>query len=212
MAAAYLLSQGANLNMVSDMVTRELTPEQVSLLNDMIEAVTHRNINGVDVAITSVSREAYVADFALLAHKLKDMQNLDVVFALASMENRIYMVGRSRLPEVDVGEIAMAFDGGGHPSAASATIRGQTIIQVEEKLNRLLNQFINPNGPPGSALVSCYPRGAGRDTQGSWTIAHPLQCECLIVLESENCSALSRGKLLKRASTTNLSRSRFGST
>jgi tRNA nucleotidyltransferase (CCA-adding enzyme) len=72
------------------------------------------------------------------------MQNLDVVFALASMENRVYLVGRSRLPEVDVGEIAMAFGGGGHPSAASATIRGQTRIQVEESLISLLHRVINP--------------------------------------------------------------------
>ncbi|MBW1796156.1 MAG: CBS domain-containing protein, partial [Deltaproteobacteria bacterium] len=144
LAAAYLLSKGANLNVVSDIIIREMTPEQVSLLNEMIEGITHRTVNGVDVAVTSVSCDTYVADFALLIHKLRDIQNLDVIFALASMENRVYMIARSRLPEVDVGKIAMAFGGGGHPSAASATIRGQTLIQVEEKLFGILNQFINP--------------------------------------------------------------------
>lgn len=143
-AAAYLLSRGANLNVVSDIITREMTPVQVSLLNEMIEGVTHYTVNGVDIAVTSVSRENYIGDFAFLVHKLKDMQNLNVIFALASMENRVYMVARSRLPEVDVGEIAMAFGGGGHPSAASATIRGQTLVQVEERLLGILNQFINP--------------------------------------------------------------------
>ena len=144
LAAAYFLSKGANLNVISDIITREMTPEQVGLLNDMIEVVTHHTVNGIDVAVTSVSCDTYIGDLALLVHKLKDMQNLDVIFALASMENHVYMVARSRLPEVDVGEIAMAFGGGGHPSAASATIRGQTLIQVEEKLFGLLNKFINP--------------------------------------------------------------------
>ena len=144
LAAAYLLSKGASLNVISDIITREMTPEQVGLLNDMIEGLTRRTVNGIDVAVASVSCDAYIGDLALLVHKLKDMQNLDVIFALASMENRVYMVARSRLPEVDVGEIAMAFGGGGHPSAASATIRGQTLIQVEEKLFGLLNKFINP--------------------------------------------------------------------
>ena len=130
--------------MVSDIIVREMTPEQVSLLNDLIEGITHRTVNGIDVAVASVSCDSYVGDFALLIHKLRDIQNLDVIFALASMENRVYMIARSRLPEVDVGKIAMAFGGGGHPSAASATIRGQTLIQVEEKLFGLLNQFINP--------------------------------------------------------------------
>ena len=145
LAAAYLLSKGADLNVVSDIVTREMTPEQVRLLNDMIEGVNHCNISGIDVAVTTVSCDTYIGDFAFLVHKLKDIQNLDVLFALASMENRVYMVARSRLSGVDVGEIAMAFGGGGHPSAASATIRGQTLIQVEEKLFGLLHQFINPS-------------------------------------------------------------------
>ncbi|MES0362663.1 MAG: CBS domain-containing protein [Desulfobacteria bacterium] len=144
LAAAYLLSKGTNLNVVADIIIREMTPEQVRLLNDMIERVTHHTVNGIDVAFTSVSSETYIGDFAFLVHKLKDMQHLEVIFALASMENRVYIVARSRLPEVDVGEIAMVFGGGGHPSAASATVRGQTLIQVEEKLLGLLNQFIKP--------------------------------------------------------------------
>jgi len=102
LAAAYLLSKGANLNVVSDIIIREMTPEQVSLLNEMIEGITHRTVNGVDVAVTSVSCDTYVADFALLIHKLRDIQNLDVIFALASMENRVYMIARSRLPEAAV--------------------------------------------------------------------------------------------------------------
>ncbi len=144
LAAAYLLSQGANLNVVSNMITREMTPEQVGLLNEMIQSASHHTMNGVDVVITRVSSETYVADFALLVHKLRDMENLDVIIALANMENRVYMVARSRLKDVDVGEIAMAFGGGGHPSAASATIKGQTLIQVEEKLFGVLNQLISP--------------------------------------------------------------------
>ena len=144
LAAAYLLSKGTNLNVVADIIIREMTPEQVRLLNDMIERVAHHTVNGIDVAFTSVSSETYIGDFAFLVHKLKDMQHLEVIFALASMENRVYIVARSRLPEVDVGEIAMVFGGGGHPSAASATVRGQTLIQVEEKLLGLLNQFIKP--------------------------------------------------------------------
>jgi tRNA nucleotidyltransferase (CCA-adding enzyme) len=60
------------------------------------------------------------------------------------MEDRIYMVARSRLAEVNVGEIAAVFGGGGHSSAASATIKALTLIQVEEELFRILQSWINP--------------------------------------------------------------------
>ena len=45
-AAAYLLAQGASLNMISDMITRELTAEQIFLLNDLISSAERYNIRG----------------------------------------------------------------------------------------------------------------------------------------------------------------------
>jgi len=143
-AARFLLTQGANLNMVSDMLTRELTAEQISLLNDLIHSATTHTINTIPICIARASVDKYIGDFALLVHKLMDMENLNVLFALARMEDRIYMVARSRLPEINVGEIAAVFGGGGHSSAASATIKALTLIQVEEELFRILQSWINP--------------------------------------------------------------------
>jgi len=143
-AAGFLLEQGADLNMVSDMLTRELTAEQISLLHDLIHSATTHTINTIPICIARASVDRYVGDFALLAHKLMDMENLNVLFALARMEDRIYLVARSRLPEVNVGEIATIFGGGGHASAASATIKDLTLIQVEEELFRILQGWINP--------------------------------------------------------------------
>jgi tRNA nucleotidyltransferase (CCA-adding enzyme) len=199
-AAAHLLSNGANLNVVSDIVTRELTPEQVGLLNDMIQAVTHRNINGIDVVLTSVARDAYVADFALLVHKLKDMQNLDVVFALGAMENRIYMVARSRLPEVDVGQIAMAFGGGGHPTAASASIRGQTLVQVEEKLYAFLSHMINPKQLAKDLLsfpvIHVGPKVTLKEAEACLT---RYNVNVLVVLESGNLLGIISRQVIEKA-------------
>ncbi len=143
-AAGFLLDQGANLNMVADMLTRELTAEQISLLNDLIHSATTHTINTIPVCIARASVDKYVGDFALLVHKLMDMENLNVLFALARMEDRIYLVARSRLSEVNVGEIAAVFGGGGHASAASATIKDLTLIQVEEELFRILQSWVNP--------------------------------------------------------------------
>ena len=143
-AAGYLLSQGANLNMVSDMMHRELTGQQLTLLNDLVQSATTVTINGIDVVMGTVSTDAYVSDFAVLVHKFMDMDNLDVIFALALMADRIYIVGRSRLPEVSASEILTPFGGGGHPSAASASVKNKTLFQVEQELLRVLKTKINP--------------------------------------------------------------------
>ncbi|MFO7736844.1 MAG: CBS domain-containing protein [Desulfatiglandaceae bacterium] len=143
-AAAWLTEQGANHNIISDMLTRELTAEQVWLLNDLTQSATKRVINGMEVVITKVVRDEYVGDFAVLVHKFMEMENLNLVFALAQMENRVYLVARSRIEAVNVAEIAFALGGGGHPQAASATIRNKTLIQVERALQGLLKARIKP--------------------------------------------------------------------
>ncbi|HQN19363.1 MAG TPA: CBS domain-containing protein, partial [Syntrophobacteraceae bacterium] len=143
-AAAYLRRCGADLNVVADMVAQELTAEQVSLLNELLLSARTYNIQGVEVCIATVSVEKYVGDFAVLVHKLKDIENLDVIFALAAMDDRIYLVARSRIPEHNVGLVAAYFGGGGHSTAASATIRDMTLIQAEDRLVEVLRSQINP--------------------------------------------------------------------
>jgi len=144
-AAAWLLGQGANLSVVSELITRELTAEEVGLLNDLIHGAEPLNISGVQVIVTEVSREGYFPELAALVHKFMEMENHDAVFALARMEGRVYLVARSRLHEVDAGVIAKALGGGGHPSAASATLRDMTLVEARAKLEMALHTHINPS-------------------------------------------------------------------
>ncbi|MCF8034649.1 MAG: CBS domain-containing protein [Desulfarculaceae bacterium] len=143
-AAAWLVSQGAMLNVISDLITRELSADEVGLLHDLIEAAETLNVGGTSIVVSQVSRDAYVPEFAVLVHKFMDMENLDALFTLARMEGRVYLVARSRLPEVDAGAIASAMGGGGHPSAASATLKDMTLVEASERLKNLLRSSINP--------------------------------------------------------------------
>ena len=144
MAAAFLLSKGANLNIVSDLIAREISPEQIGILNDIIQSAVHLDINGVEVVMTTIISESYINEFAYVVHKMVQMDNLNAVFALAGMGNKIYIVARSRIPEVDVGEILSPLGGGGHAYAASASIKNSTIAQTEQHLLDLLYKKIQP--------------------------------------------------------------------
>src|SRR4030042_210978 len=79
-AAGYLVGKGANLNILSNVITKELTSEQVFLLNDLIQSATRYDVHGIDVVIAEASVDRYIGDIAVLVHKLKDMENLDVLF------------------------------------------------------------------------------------------------------------------------------------
>ncbi len=143
-SASYLLSQGANVNLVSDMLVRELTPEQVFLLNDIIKNVVVYNINGVDIVITEASTEEYVGDLAVIVHKLRDMENMNALFAIFRMEDRVHIIGRSRIPEVDSGYIMSLMGGGGHKVAASTTVKDMTLIEARDRLLEILRYNVKP--------------------------------------------------------------------
>ncbi|HUL36573.1 MAG TPA: CBS domain-containing protein, partial [Thermodesulfobacteriota bacterium] len=154
-AAGYLVQKGANLSILSNVITKELTAEQVFLLNDLIQSATRYTFQGIDVVIAQASVDRYIGDIAVLVHKLKDMENLDVLFVLVMMEDRIYLIGRSRVEEVSVSEIAGEFGGGGHPTAASATVKGMTLIEAHDRLVKALREMVRPKKVAGDAMA--YP-------------------------------------------------------
>ncbi|MEE4601399.1 MAG: CBS domain-containing protein, partial [Desulfobacteraceae bacterium] len=132
--AAWLLSKGANLNIITDLITREITPEQVTVLNDLIQRTIRHHIHGIDIAVTSVTTPHYMPDFAFLVHKMMRMENIDAIFAIARMDNKIHIVARSRVPEVNAGLVLTDFGGGGHANAAAASVKNKTLAQTEHEL------------------------------------------------------------------------------
>lgn len=161
-AAAFLLRHGASLNVVAQYLVQELTADQVELLNELLKTRVVLNINGIDVTIAHGAIPGYVRDIAALAQKIRDMENLDALILVVNMGDRIHLVGRSRRPEVPMGEILAEFGGGGHSQAASATVKDKTLVQVLDRLPQVLVKAVRPSwqarhlmtSPVKSVLVS----------------------------------------------------------
>ncbi len=153
-AASWLLSKGAKLNIVSQFVNRELSTRQVGLLNSLLKNTRTYTIESIPIAVSTLTIPSYVDDFAVLVNKMLTMENLDVVFALVRMAERLYLICRSRIPEVNVGTIARDFGGGGHAAAASATIGDKSLFEAEERLIQLLHQYVRPHAVAGELMSS----------------------------------------------------------
>lgn len=141
---SFLISKGADLNLVSSYLRRELTDEELKLLAELIKATEVYVINGVNVAIAQSTSESYVEDLSLLAYKLEEVENYNVIFAMVQSGDRVQFIARSRLPFVDVAKICGIFGGGGHPSAAGAIIKDMTLSEAKERLTRYLRKHIRP--------------------------------------------------------------------
>ncbi len=134
LSVAYLLKRGANLNIVSSFLKLELTLEEFDILNELVQSSQELVVKGIRIKVAKASREKYLGDAAHLAHRMMDMEDIDAIFVLLRMEGKILIVARSRVPELDVSKVLKEFRGGGHPTAASATIKELSLEIVEEKL------------------------------------------------------------------------------
>lgn len=143
-AASFLLENGADLTAVSNLLRKELTPEEVSLLNEFLHCETKYSVNGVEIIIAEGYLERYVGDISVLAHKIIDIEGAACLFLLVDSEDRVHMIARSRTPKVDAGKIARDLGGGGHAHAASATIKNATLIQAKEKLLAAIRDNVAP--------------------------------------------------------------------
>jgi len=153
-AAAYLLKKGANLNVVSSFISRELGAEEIDLLNELIHSAVDYVIHGIRVKVAKASRDSYIGELAYLAHKIRDVEDIDALFLLVMMEDKIHIIARSRAVEVDVSEILQPFNGGGHPTAASAVVKDTSLEKTEEKLVNILNKKIKPAKTAGDIMTS----------------------------------------------------------
>ncbi|MFV1957242.1 MAG: CBS domain-containing protein, partial [bacterium] len=141
-AVAFLKEKGAHLEVIPAFIGRDLDAEQISLLNDLLQSIEILDIHGLPISLATSSTDAYIGDLALLVHKMVDMENLKVLITLVRMEDRVILVARSRLPEVNVAKICEEFGGGGHSTAASASIRELTLVQVRENLLKILDEMV----------------------------------------------------------------------
>ena len=128
------LNWGADLSEVPAVLRRGFTEDQMRLLATLFENLESVPVGGIRVHITTLSLKDYVPDLSLLVHEILAIEDLQVLFLLAYLENRVHIIARSRTPLVDVGRFLEVFGGGGHPSAASAVIRDKTPEEVKDLL------------------------------------------------------------------------------
>ncbi|MCD4785190.1 MAG: CBS domain-containing protein [Candidatus Eremiobacteraeota bacterium] len=149
-----LLEMGVNLQVVSDFVLHYLNEEQRKILNKLILSSTVMKIKGFRILTARCRVDEYVDGIALVAHRLNDLERPDGLFVLVEMAGRIYIVGRSIRGEINVNRILKFFGGGGHPTAASAVVKGKLMSDIEYKLKKTLQRYVKSIISAGDVMSS----------------------------------------------------------
>ncbi len=141
-AVAFLMASGADMEVVNQFLSRPLTPEQRALLEQLVETLQVWDVHGQQVAVCVASPEEYVDSATIVTHYLVEDMGYRVAVAVVGTLDRVHVVGRSRLAEVDIGAVLARLGGGGHAQAASAALRGSTVEEAVAQLREALGDEI----------------------------------------------------------------------
>jgi len=133
-AAAWLLLQGANLEVLRRFRSAPLPPELSGLRERLLREARTVEVAGRSVVTASFSQSDYVPSASGLANALLDDTRADAVIVAARMDDRTLVFARSG-SRVDVaGALQRTLSGGGHRRAAFA----RSDLAPEEALDRVL--------------------------------------------------------------------------
>jgi tRNA nucleotidyltransferase (CCA-adding enzyme) len=144
MAAAWLLEQGASLEIVETFLRAPLMPEQHALFTRLINEAEVVSIQERSILIAAVHLEHYVEELAAVVHKLVDLFDPDAAFLLAEYGGAVQVIARSTTGAIDVGDILRHLQGGGHAKAAAGVIEDSDLDAVRDQLLDLLRVSVQP--------------------------------------------------------------------
>jgi len=126
-AVEFLMANGADMEVLNQFLSRVLTAEQRGLLDMLLDSLEIWDVHGQEVAVGTAAASEYVDSASVLTHYICEDLGYRVAIAVIDMPDRLHVVGRSRLPTIDVAAVLKHLGGGGHPQAASAALRGTSI-------------------------------------------------------------------------------------
>jgi len=122
-AAGFCISQGADLDIVSDFLYPPLSAGQRRLYDRLLKNIEPHEIEDQTILAGKADAMDVRDEISSVAHKMRDVLNPDALLLLVSTTQGIRLVARSTSDQVDVSAIAEEMGGGGHKRAASALIR-----------------------------------------------------------------------------------------
>ena len=153
--ADYFLRNGASVKLVKYFLENLKEEYQISLLHEILNRITYRDLNGQQVVLSYVELEDQISGLASVVEKVFEIENPEAYFALFYIKKRntTLIIARSRKDSIKLNYILKDFNGGGHEKAASAKVKGGTGEDVYSELLDVLSRKLE-NARTASELMT----------------------------------------------------------
>lgn len=162
-AAALCHGWGAPLDWVARYIPKGFTKHQLGLLEAMAKSVDFVDGGGLDVAVLSLDQGEYEPDLSALVEQLRAAEEWPAALLLAGSGERISVIGRSD-GALDLASLLSPFGGGGHPQAASATLRGLSLQEARAIVRGALEEALGGRRSVGDVAVHPFVDAPERST------------------------------------------------
>ncbi len=133
-ALALCMRLGANQSLIGKYLHNPLSEDQRELMLRLIDELEQTTVGDVDVFIATVYSPHYVDGLSVVAHKMLDVTDCQAIIVLVEMEDRIFVVGRSKSRLLDVAKALAPIGGGGHSQAAAAIVKDKSLEETRRIL------------------------------------------------------------------------------
>ncbi|PSL50930.1 tRNA nucleotidyltransferase (CCA-adding enzyme) [Salsuginibacillus halophilus] len=143
-AAVFLMDAGMNLALIHQFSSESLTTEQQQMFQDLLNSVEEIELEGQSLLIAHTSSASFKSGLGILSAKVLETTGAHGVFAVAAMDDRIFVTGRSQSERLDVRPLIQELGGGGHAKAAAATVKHQSLQEIIHTIHEHAFHCVKP--------------------------------------------------------------------
>ena len=141
-ACAWLLGQGARVGFVRSILARSLTLSELEILHRLKSAARFIQLNGSRLLLSHAEVVGHEGELSHLVQEILDISHASAAIAIFECEGRMLVVGRSVSDTVRLDGLFVELGGGGHPTAASASLPGQTLVDSRVRIEALVQKHL----------------------------------------------------------------------
>jgi tRNA nucleotidyltransferase (CCA-adding enzyme) len=157
-ALAWLMEQGANVKIIAEYVEPSLSPQLQQLFTQGLDRLKTTIIQGYSIATVLLDSENFVPGLSNLTARMMELTECDAMMMAHrhyrrrgeethqnEPQERLTIIGRSRIEETNLHHLFAEYGGGGHSQAASLSLKNVNSEEIlQELLEKLKQQIPHP--------------------------------------------------------------------
>ncbi len=145
-ALSYLMSMGMSISLVKKYIKPVFSAYQLEIMNELIKSKEMIEIKGIPVHFFKLELKNELYGISELIQYVRQSESIQCLFCFVKINNKIIIIARSDYSFIEVNKILSTFEGGGHPSSASAHILDHSLEEIQTETYLLLIKCISDHG------------------------------------------------------------------